>query len=61
MKTEDLNWVLNQARLSELRIFRDKFWDLCMSEGPQGPPKQDLIDSTFEMFRARVSELEEKL
>lgn len=57
MKKVDLDWMLNQARLSELLIFRNWFYDLIMA----GANRDDLVDQTFARFRERVAEIEGKL
>lgn len=57
MKPEDMDWMLTQARLSEIRMIREYFYDLCM----RGTGRDELIDLTFDRFRERVTELEAKL
>lgn len=57
MKPEDMDWMLTQARLSEIRMIREQFYDLVM----MGTHRDELIDTTFEQFRNRVTELEAKL
>jgi hypothetical protein len=57
MKPEDLNWMINQGRLSELRMFRDVFYDLVM--GQQN--RDDLVNKSFDYFRNRIRDLEDTL
>jgi hypothetical protein len=49
--------MINQGRLSELRMFRDVFYDLVM--GQQN--RDDLVNKSFDYFRNRIRDLEDTL